>query len=150
VIWLASAVLGLGGLAVLAAGLAAPVSLATDEPETAAVQPVAAAPSVDLARLKALAAVDLRRPLGADAAILGAGAALPIKLVGTINEADHSMALLQRSDNSVRVCGVGQTLDGPGGRVTVMKIERDRVTVQFGGRSYELAMPPPARPGVRP
>jgi hypothetical protein len=153
---LAVALVGLGGLAVLATGLMIPVSLAAENTsDSAGAAPVPASTGADpqalLAQLKSIAALDLRRPLGADgSAIPAEGASLAVKLVGTISEGDHSMALLQKSDGSVKVCPAGQSIDDAGGRVTVLRIERNTVTVQFNAQSFELAMPPPPPGRLQP
>ncbi len=104
--------------------------------------------AVTLADLQRVCGVDLRRPLGeappAAGAASGAPAASPmtLRLVGTVNEPGHSVAMFQKPDGAMELCGLGQSIDDAGGAVTVTRIEAQKVTVQYGSQVLELAVAP--------
>jgi hypothetical protein len=163
-IGLAAAFVGLAGVAVLAAGLGVPVQVAADE-SAAPAEPVVApvAPSdasaeqkdaeshVALSELQRLCRIDLRKPLFDVPALPStAGAAsnpssassLGARLVGTVVELGHSMAMFQKRDGSIELCAEGQSLDDAGGKITVLRIEYMKATVQVAGRMFNLVIPP--------
>lgn len=156
----AAAMIALGGVVVLAAGLMTPVQVAVDGaaarsmvsstmPASAPRARTADGAGLTLAELQSLCARDLRKPLfDAPPAPTAAGpapsaaAAMGVRLLGTVAEPGHSMAILQTGNSSIEVCGEGQKTDGAGG-VTVVRIDHQKVIVMQGGQSHELTVPPP-------
>ena len=166
----AAATIALGGIVVLAAGLMTPVQVAVEGADT---RPIvsrgtpASAPSerpkasgvagLALEELQLLCTTDLRKPLfdappvpGAQGPAKSAAAALSVRLLGTVDEPGHSMAILQTSNGSIEVCGEGQKTDDAGGGVTVLRIDHQKVTVMQGGQSHELVVPPLPTPPSTP
>jgi hypothetical protein len=155
--------LGAAGAAVLAVGFAMPVELpvtASPAPRGSATslsKPVQAqtgrtafAPQSALDELQRLSAVDLRAPLFDPPPALPAPAAevpvahrstMTLRLVGTIVEPGHSMAMFQKPDGSIALCAQGQSIDEAAATVTVTHVSHHRVTVQFAGQSIELDLP---------
>jgi hypothetical protein len=162
-IGLAAALAGAAAVAILAAGLGLPVEVAVPEPAPGAGVAAAGAPDggkadaaraargrPPLAEFERLAALDLRRPLydpPAEPRVAAAHPATPltVRLIGTVNEPGHSMAMLRKADGSVAVCALGEGVDAAGGRVTVTGIGHRKATVRYGGRSHELVAPPPGK-----
>jgi len=163
VIGVAAGVTGAAAVAVGALGVLRPVRVAAPEaagdlvPATALdAAPDAGAPGdgPTLAELRAVTAVDLRRPLfdpaptatggGGGGPNPAAGPATPrmaARLVGTVHERGHSMAMFQAADGSIVFCRVGEGLDDPAGRLTVTRIEPTRVEIAFDGEQRELELP---------
>jgi hypothetical protein len=171
VIGLAAALVAVGGLAVLAAGLSLPLGVETNPPAMhiagagAAAAP-AGAPTPNgaegstpaLAELQRLCAMDLRRPLHDSARPLSRGRSGPkvapkptmsVRLIGTVNEPGHSMAMFQKRDGSIALCAEGQSVDDAAAKVTVIRIEHQKVTVRHNGRSRELLVAPRPTAGGR-
>ena len=158
----AAAATALGGVVVLAAGLATPMPLAVGGGSArpiASTQPPASGPSerpkapgvagLTLEELLSLCATDLRKPLfdapagpTAQGPAKPAAAALGVRLLGTVDEPGHSMAILQAANGAIEVCGEGQKTDDANGGVTVIRIDHQKVTVMMGGQSHELVVPP--------
>ena len=102
-----------------------------------------------LVQLQQLCGMGLRRPLfdpPPEPALQGRntrpGAGLSVRLIGTADEPGHSMAVFQKADGAIEVCGEGQSFELPGGVLTVVTIEPDKVAVQYAGRRHELVIPP--------
>lgn len=103
------------------------------------------------AELQRVCAIDLRRPLfdsAASAATQTAAAApvapassVALRLIGTLIETDHSMAVFVKADGSIVVRGLGQKIDDPAGPATVAVIEYRKVSVQIRGESVDLILP---------
>lgn len=72
---------------------------------------------------------------------------LSVKLLGTIIEPGHSMAMLQKSDGSVALIEAGQSIDDGGAKVVVAVVELRRVVIRIGNESHELVLPPPTAEG---
>ena len=160
IIWLAAAVVASAGAATLVWGLALPVNIAVDGSTSHAETPGAGDllagaarnapvhPMVSLDELQRVCGLDLRRPLGeapmAASGVTGGPAKSPmtLRLVGTVNEPGHSMAMFQKVDGSIELCALGQSIDDAGGTVTVTRIEEQKVVVQYGAQSLELVVPP--------
>lgn len=113
--------------------------------------------SVKLVDLQRVCAIDLRSPLyedrqtdtsPAETAVRPPRSPMAARLVGTVSEAGHSVALFQMPDGSIALCGVDQTIDDRGGPVMVTAIEPYRVTVQYAGGTQVLTLTPPE--GVEP
>ena len=91
-------------------------------------------------------AMSLRQPLGEapppgttpePAATVTPGATdsgVPVALVGTIG---NTLAMLRTANNSVEVCGVGETLSG----VTVLAVRPAEIDVRFNGQIIKLSKP---------
>jgi hypothetical protein len=161
-IHLVAGIVGLSGLAVFAAALAVPLDPGAPGPDVQgaadgaaaapAEAPAQATPDAAGASLEDLARVcgmDLRRPLyDAPSPPPAAGAAAPpaapmaVRLVGTIVEPGHSMAVFQKPDGSFELCAQGESVADAGGAVAVTAINQDKVTVQYLGQTQELALPP--------
>lgn len=167
-IWLLAGALAAPSVAVLVLGGVVPVRVETEQ----AGEPAAAADGTPqgqgasaaardapprraaMADLLRLCRTDLRKPLyDADepaqdpkgrkaAARQAARSALTLRLIGTVNEPGHSMAMFQKKDGSIALCAQGESLDEAGGAVTVTRVEYEKVTVQYGNRSHELVIPP--------
>lgn len=166
VIWLAAALLGAISASVLAWGVGYPVRVgatgAGEAPEPASravASDKAADGSADRDRrppveeLVRLCEMELRRPLyepepaereRADAEPGDepkASTSMTVRLIGTINEPGHSMAMFQKKDGSVELCAEGRSIEDGEGEVTVIEIEHQRVTVRHAGRERELVTP---------
>lgn len=66
---------------------------------------------------------------------------LTLRLVGTIQEAGHSMAMFQKSDGTIKLCAEGDHVKDGKNAVKVTRVAFRTVTVEHGGRSHELALP---------
>ena len=170
-----AALVALAGAAVLAAGLVLPVTISPSDSHTlartaggkAASTQAIASDTADSSQqwredLLRLCQVDLRRDLfevptvaapAIDPATTPSTAAqassLSIRLIGTIIEPGHSMALFQKATGIVELASQGDTFDDGGVAVTVVTVEPLKVTVRRAGVSIELVIPPPA-PAVAP
>lgn len=162
VICATAALVGLGGLALLAWGLVDRVEVGSQNdpasrapvPDQAADGPASDDPAparFEIAELQRLCARDLRRPLFDPAPKLAektatkkaaAKANLSVKLIGTVSEPGHSMAMLLKSDRTFAWCAEGQSIEDRGIELTVTKVDSDRVTVRYGGKVHELELPP--------
>jgi hypothetical protein len=158
VIGLVAGLVGLAGLAVLVGAVAAPLETAAPGP---APQPPAGGPPTDqrgadqtpdasrptLGELARVSAMDLRRPLwdppATAAAAPNAASAVPmtVRLVGTIVEPGHSMAVFRKADGSFELCAQGESVTDAGGAVTVTAVAPEKVTVEYAGQAQELAVP---------
>jgi hypothetical protein len=162
-IGLVAALLALGAVASLVAGLAVPVGVdppkqaaAKNDPGVAAQAAVASSQKAAeksrrlLAQLQPLCAVELRRPLTDPPGSTQGGSGgsgqpqrpMTVRLVGLASEPGHSMAVFAKGNGAIEICPQGQSIDDAGGPVTVTKIELDKVTVQYGGQSQVLTLPP--------
>ncbi|MFO8014766.1 MAG: hypothetical protein R6X20_15840 [Phycisphaerae bacterium] len=166
-IWLLAGALAAPAVAVVVLGLAVPVRVETAQaPATEGAQdekPSAKSATADagdrpqraaLAELLRLCRANLRRPLydadepaedaktGKTAARRAARSPLTLRLIGTVNEPGHSMAMFQKKDGSIALCAQGESVDDAGGAVTVTQVEFEKVTVEYGNRSHELIIPP--------
>jgi hypothetical protein len=158
-IGLVAGLVGLAGLAILAAAVAVP--LETGAPEPAPQAPAVGPPPDDrgadqtpgasrptLGELARVSAMDLRRPLhdppATAAAAPKAASAVPmtVRLVGTIVEPGHSMAVFRKADGSFELCAQGESVTDAGGAVTVTGVAPEKVTVEYAGQAQELAVPP--------
>ena len=177
-IWLAAALLALGSAALIAWGLAAPVRLTPPKrANLPSIEPVAAnqpdtppnpannPPSSNrpaLAELTRLTAIDLRKPLYPPETEKNKTKddntqpapppqnPLTLRLVGTIIEPGHSMAMLQNTrDQSIQLCPEGETIEHGNGKVTVTRVDPHKATVQYAGRSHVLETPR-SKKGERP
>jgi len=162
---LSAAVLALGGVAVLYVGWATPVRVeppehggATTRTPTssneATVDDVADASRLSLDELQQLCATDLRPPLfdpppPTDTRTVAAPRPAPmtVRLIGTVFEPGHSMAMFQKRDGGIELCAEGERVDDAGGEVVVTRIDRQVVTVVYAGRTRQLEVPPPAGGG---
>jgi hypothetical protein len=161
IIGLAAALLGLGAVAVLAVGLILPVQIAATpaaaRAEVARVVPPPAGPpaksAADAAQalaadLQRLSGRDLRRPLFDSPAEARGTPGSPVRppltmqLIGTLNEPGHSMAMLQKADGSVVLCAQGQSVDDAGGKVTVTRIEKQKISVLYADEPQDLVVVP--------
>jgi hypothetical protein len=158
----ATAATALSGVVVLAAGLLTPMQAVVDvagaRPSVAAATPASGpgerpkAPGVaglTLEELQSLCAMDVRKPLfdappgsAAQGPAKPTANALSVRLLGTVDEPGHSMAILQGANGEIEVCGEGQKTDDASGGVTVLRIDHQKVTVTQGAQSYELVVPP--------
>jgi len=149
------------GVAVVVAGVLAPIRVEADAPDDGLALSNGMNGSSDaladagpsLAALRAVTSIDLRRPLfdapqaeEATQPQQTPKAQPPVQLIGTAHEANQPMAVFQRADGRTEAFGVGERFDEPGGTVTVKAIHPRRVTIEAGGRTYHLEMP--AEPGV--
>lgn len=169
VLWSAAAALCLAGAAVIAWGVAttatvtpreqaidAPAVAGRDQPTdspNAPAGPANARERPSLEALNRLASLKLRQPLFEQASTDQRQTAteeenddeprrsLSLRLVGTIQEPGHSMALFRKSNGTFELCPQGQSIEDGSGQVTVTRVGRRTVTVQFAGRSRELTMP---------
>lgn len=162
-IWLAAGALGLVALAVLAAGVAVPLELAPDEPDIppapennpaadrGAEQARAERARGELAALQRVASLDLRRPLH-DAPAAGGPSKVPmtVRLIGTVKETGHSMAMFQKKDGTIELCAEGESIDDTGGAVTVKRIDQETVTVEYADETVELVLAPNTGGRARP
>lgn len=172
-IWLLAGALAAPSVAVVALGLTVPVRVETDQPSMTSGGPseepsakAMAAASRDRQRRAAMAQLlqlcqrDLRKPLydsdspaeaEADrtAARRPGPSSLTLRLIGTVNEPGHSMAMFQKKDGSIALCAQGESVDDAGGPVTVTRVEYEKVSVQCGNRAHELVIPP-RTPGRTP
>ena len=157
----AAALVALGAVIVLAVGLRRPVvdaggasSVGNDDRDATA---AASAPSeasleesrqADLAQLQQLCGLDLRRPLydpppasASASQPMAGGTPMTARLIATADEPDHSIAVFQKSDGSLEMCGQGQSFQDAGGIVTVTRIDHQKVVVQYAGGAQELVVP---------
>jgi hypothetical protein len=159
-ILLAAATVTLGAVIVLAVGLRLPVIeadsvLAAGKDDQDATSTTTSAPSdesleesqqADVAQLQQLCGLDLRRPLYDPPQVAmsqpaAGGGPMTARLIATADEPDHSIAVFQKSDGSVEMCGQGQSFEDAGGTVTVTRIESQKVIVQYAGGVQELVVP---------
>ncbi len=160
---LAAALVALGGVGVLAGGLAVPVeapapaSADAPAPSTAPSTAPATAPaerktpSASLGELVRLCGRDLRRPLYDPPSKVAATARpkarakpkpkLTLSLIGTAAEPGNSMAMFWTRDRKIKVCGEGDRLEDGGRTVTITRIEPGKVTVTHGGTTQTLTVP---------
>lgn len=156
-----AAACALGAAVVLAAGLLTPVAVSpgralpadrAPRPAThAQADPSAPDAGVTLEELRALCAVDLRRPVAAAASAgqpaTPSATALPlaVRLLGTADEPGHSMAIFQKGDGTIELVAQGEAVQDAGGAVKVTRIAGPKVTVEYAGQTCELTVPlPPA------
>ncbi len=167
---LAVGVVAFGAVAVLALGLTAPVRVAGDVAEAASDTTKEAGASVGrpaaddsapahppLAELVRLSQLDLRRPLydppaeeTEQAASPKPATTMPVRLVGTVHEPGHSMAIFQKSNGLIEFAGPGQHIEDAGAKVTIVEVGRKTVTVAYGGASHQLTVPQHAAEAGRP
>ncbi len=167
-----AAVLGLAGVAVMAAAIALPVTVdaqaaAIDRPAPGGApvnpsvdtpQPRPARDPLALPQLLRVASRDLRPPLfdpppppptndnAGDPSRPQPRQTLKIRLVGTVIEDDQAVGLFQASNNEMLVGMQGRGFDSPEGRVEVLKVELYQATVRLGGRTHQLSIPKPPPP----
>jgi len=158
--WLVAGAAGLGAIAVaiMVAGLSLPVRVDAKASDVGA--KVVSTTSRDvkpredqtkrltLAQLQRLGAMPLRRPLydakqpvATNVSQQPVAKPMTLRLVGTINEPGHSMAMFQKSDGSIELCALNQSIDDAGGAVTVTHIEPNKVIVEYNGQSRDLEIP---------
>lgn len=153
-----AAVLGVVAVVIVGVGLSLPVRVDVDDSgvhvkvvsatsQDTKPQEVQAA-GLTLAQLQRLGAMPLRRPLydakqpvATNVRQQPVAKPMTLRLVGTINEPGHSMAMFQKSDGSIELCALNQSIDDAGGAVTVTHIEPNQVTVKYGGQSRDLEIP---------
>ncbi|GEM_PF-1670137 len=68
-------------------------------------------------------------------------ATLSVRLVGTIVEPGHSMALVMQPTGDVKLVAPGEHFEDSGVAVMVVKIERWKVTVLRAGQQMDLHLP---------
>lgn len=165
--WLSMTALTLASVSVvvLLAGLIVPVKLSADEAEansgaltvggnaanTAMGSAPAATADLTLAQIMRVASLNLRPPLfeSADESPAGPGgpggprprAAMALRLIGTVIEPNHSMAMFTVPSGKILVQGVGDVFEEAGAKYEVKAIEPDKATVQYGGVAHQLQMP---------
>ncbi len=151
----------LAGAAILAAGLMTPVKVhgrptVDTNPRSSGAkarradgaEPGQHAERGELAELTQLCAMPLRGPLYDPPPTGGAGPPTPTRrpmtaaLIGIIYEPGHAIAVFQTAAGNKKLCAEGESVDDPVGKVTVVKVEADRVTVQYAGNTVELKPPP--------
>jgi hypothetical protein len=157
-----AAILGVLALLVLVVGLSLPARIAAREAEPGIDVPgaddaandaqaeaaAAEASRQALAELQRLCRADLRRPLYDPPSAAGPSPggpttqALTLSLIGTVIEPGHSMAMFRKPAGGTVFCAVGESVDDAGGPVKVLGVDEDKVTVEFAGRTRELALPP--------
>jgi hypothetical protein len=104
---------------------------------------------MDLARVSA---IDLRHPLydpPPPPPPPPAKVALPVTLMGTFEEGDHSMAVFQLASGATEIRHSGEQFDTPAGTIKVIQVQRTTATVEFRGQTYELTTPEEAASAVR-
>ncbi len=91
--------------------------------------------------------LDLRRPLfdpppvAVEAKpVVRSTSRMSLRLVGTINEPGHSMAMLGGAGDGIQIKSVGESVDLSGSPAQVLSIETDRVRVRYLGKEHELVM----------
>ena len=170
-LWLAAGFFALAGVAVLAGGVATPTDVAAESPgagddavqsalrrassATSPSQPPDDGAAKGIENLQQLCSVNLRKPLYDPPAVATvappqAAVPLPVRLVGMAyepNQPGQSFAILEKADGSRVGCAEGESVEGPAGPVTVVRIERQKVTVQHRGESQVLVLPPVEGPG---
>jgi hypothetical protein len=109
-----------------------------------------------LPALRRVCSLDLRRPLydappekTPDVQPPAAKVPLAIRLLGTVQEPGHSMAMVQTSDGMIEVYAEGDRIDDAGSVFMIMKIEAEQVTIDHGGRSHTLTLPKPPEGELR-
>lgn len=154
-------IIAVGAMIVPVVGWMMPVGIVADDADAARIKPAATAndsstrtqAKVALQPLMRICGRDWRKPFadnGDDAAAnTGDGPSaqqvfMNLRLIGTVIETGHSMAIFQKPDGSVSVCAEGGRMDEGGTRVTVNKIVGTVVTVSCGGQTQTLAMPKPS------
>jgi hypothetical protein len=163
--WLGAALVMLAGVSVAAWGLAAPVRVQTRPEDAAAPGSKAALSSAEasrqatgrdsarlLAALQQLCAMNLRRPLYDPPPTPPPPRPEPsmtVRLVGTINEPGHSLAMFQKPNGAIELCGLGESIDDEGLAVTVTRIEGGKVTVRYADELHELVVGPKPKVGLR-
>jgi hypothetical protein len=164
--------LGAAAACALAAwGVTAPVSVAVPEMQTRTAQHTrvstdpstqpsqATDPSLSLGRLQRIAATRLRQPLRARQPTEESQQAtekaaenraetrdkpLSVRLIGTINEPGHSMAMLEwKDDGRVKLCSNGQQIERSGERFEVTAVAKRKAVVRYAGQKHVLTMPRP-------
>ena len=166
----AAVLVGGGAVAIAAWGFTAPIELASEAGQedvrrpttTASADPPAEqhqTPSLPpLAELRRLWVLDLRRPLYDEPTEASDGNDPPpkpekplrVKLIGTAVEEGKSEAILQMTDGSIEIVGVGQSVKDGDEVLRVTRIEPGKVAVEYRGRSHELIGPKPENGAARP
>jgi len=105
-----------------------------------------------------LASTDLRRPLfdppkpapppKADKPRSTPKRPMTVQLVGTIHKPSAPLAVLRIPRGGQALCAVGESVDDVGGKVTVKRIERFKVVVEYADETRELTIDPPGPPGL--
>lgn len=162
---LVAAVVAICAVGILAVGFITPVRVGAATMTNVSAVPTSGGPSarnpsqdgtddalVSLSELQQVCAIELRRPLydpptpeqpaASPEAPTATTRPLPVRLVGTVIEAGHSMAMLQKSDGSIVLGAVDQSIEDAGSQITVISVQHDRVTVQYAGTEHELILPP--------
>lgn len=151
--WLGAVLLTLCAAGVVAAGLTLPIRVeATSRPsaigEAATTRPAgdandsAPAAPTSLASLQQLCQVDLRGPLfDPPPPPPPVNAIASVRLIGTAQEPDHTMAMFQLPGGQMAVCEPGQSFQLSGQTVKVVEVGANRVKVEYAGRVHELTLP---------
>jgi hypothetical protein len=111
----------------------------------------------DLAALRQICQRPLRGPLFDEQAKSDpttphapqAATVMNLRLVGTILEAGHSMAMFSKPDGSIVLCAVGQTTAPEDASVFVEEVTSLGATVRHNGKRLQLTLPKPPG-GQRP
>lgn len=163
-IWIGTIVLGLSAVGILIWGFIAPrdVSVPVTGPAEISQQATGSADSAwrnqkslderpTHAELDPILSLNLRRPLydpvvsapqrAATPKPAATASPIPVRLIGTIHEPGHSMAMFQKSDGSIEVCPQGQSVKDGQKEVKVITIGRRTVTVEHEGQSQDMAVP---------
>lgn len=164
-IHVAAALLVLGAAVVSLAGLLLPADVVVPEPSLRL--PDAAQPSgissnpvtsdqPGLAALRQACQRPLRAPLFDDQTptttvtpdVPQTATVMNLRLVGTILEAGHSMAMFAKPDGSIVLCAEGQTTAPEDASVTVERVTYQNATVRHNGKPLQLTLPKPPEPTI--
>jgi hypothetical protein len=154
-LFFAAVVLALVGVSALVGAFTVPVEVSVNKvtpPEARLVSSQGSEPQTDAAALPKLGELvrvtvrQLNQPLHAtnttqNVALPPATVSLPLKLIGTAEEAGESRAVFQRNDGSTVVGPAGMTIKDPSGDITIIAVELGEVTVEHAGRRHTLEAP---------
>jgi hypothetical protein len=168
-LYLAAGLCGAGVAAVVTWGLITPVEVTAARPsfqlssagqstqpsDRASARHTPARPSLE--QLQRLASMKLRQPLYDPEPTQAQkqakqtqpshshqpDAQLTLRLVGTVQEPGHSMAMFQTQDGTIELCAQGHSVENGGDQavVKVTRVEHRKVVVQYNGQSHELSLP---------
>lgn len=166
----AAVLVGGGAVAIAAWGFTAPIELTAAGDLNAPRRPTTTAPTdppeqqhqapslPPLAELRRLWTMNLRRPLYDEPTEASDGndpppkpeKPLQVMLIGTAVEEGKSEAILQMTDGSIEIIGVGQSVKDGDEVLRVTRVEPGKVSVEYRGRSHELIGPKPENGAARP
>ena len=165
-LWALALLFGAGALAAIAWGVTVPVSVSAPTPsfaprgdDTRESSGGSNANTRDrqkrppLTQLRRLASTTLREPLQEETSLneqltrtdnnrsQKQKKPLSFRLVGTVQEAGHSMAMFQKGDGTIEICPKGQSIDNGGHRIKVTRVGRREVTIDYRGQARTLTLP---------